>query len=174
MKLESYIKKNRKALDVEEADEKSLWEGINKAVQRTRRSRFLMINRSAAAVAAFILLSSIAAYFIGRNHSDKLILINADPELARQEVLLLKQIDDYSEKIKATGFDVDLLESGKGEVKYIEDLIHYYTEDLEQNGPNPRLINSLIDLYEKKLLVLNRMLNEIEINESHEKLKINM
>jgi hypothetical protein len=139
-----------------------------------KKPRRLRISRSAAAVAAITILLVMAAYFIGRNQRNNLVLINIDSELAKQEVLLLRQIDDYSEQIKKTGFNVNKLVSGNRETEYIDDLIHYYSEDLKQNGPNPRLINSLMDLYEKKILVLNRMLNEIEKNESHEKRKINM
>ncbi len=174
MKLESYIKNNRKALDVEEPDEKHLWKGITKGMGQTKRARLFMTSRSAAAVAAIIILSVIAAYFIGRNHQNKLILSNINSGLASHEVVLLKQIDDYSEQIRKTGFNTDHLASGNRELDYIDDLIHYYSEDLKQNGPNDRLINSLIDLYEKKILVLTRMLNEIEKNESHEKSKINL
>jgi len=174
MKLESYIKENRKALDVEKPDEKYLWKGIIKAVGSLKKPRRLIISRSVAAVAAITILAIIGAYFIGRNQHNNLILVNVDSKLAKQEVILLRQIDDYSEQIKKTGFNVDQLVSGNREVEYIDDLIHYYSEDLKQNGPNPRLINSLIDLYEKKILVLNRMLNEIEKYESHEKRKINL
>jgi hypothetical protein len=31
-----------------------------------------------------------------------------------------------------------------------------------------------MDLYQKKILILNRMLNEIEKNKSHEKRKVNI
>ncbi len=174
MKLESYIKNNRKDLDVEEADEKYLWKGILKGMGQTKRTRLFITSRSAAAIAAIIILSGIAAYFIGRNHQNNLILANINSDLASHEVVLLKQIDDYSKQIRKTGFNTDHLASGTKELDYIDDLIHYYSEDLKQNGPNDKLIYSLIDLYEKKILVLTRMLNEIEKNESHEKSKINL
>ena len=174
MKLESYIKENRKALDVEKPDEEHLWRSIKKKMGLSDKSPFLKVTRSVAAIAAITVLSVITAYFIGRNQRHDLIFINIDPELAKKEVLFLNQIDNYSDLIKNTRVNIDQLVSGTKEIEYIDDLIHYYSNDLKNNGPNPKLINSLMDLYEKKILILNRMLNEIEKNESHEKRKINM
>ena len=159
---------------MEKPDEDYLWKGISSGIEPSKKYSLPVIIRSAAAVAVMLILSGTAAYFIGRNNQNKLILENINTELAKQEVFLLNQISDYSEQIKETGFNTDLLATGNKELDYIDDLIEYYSEDLKQNGPNEKLINSLIDLYEKKILVLNRMLNEIEKNESHEKRKINL
>gem|GEM_PF-6858438 len=126
------------------------------------KTPFLKVTRSVAAIAAITVLSVIAAYFIGRNRQHDLIFINIDPELAKKEVLFLNRIDNYSDLIKNTRVNIDQLVSGTKEIEYIDDLIHYYSKDLKNNGPNPKLINSLMDLYEKKILILNRMLNEIE------------
>jgi hypothetical protein len=174
MKLESFIRNNRKELDVEKPDEKYLWEKIRYELKKSKKSRLRVFFRSAAAIAAIMILSVVTAYFIGRSQQPKLIFVNTDPELAKQENLLLEQITDYSKQIRKTRFNSAILITTKTDLNYIDDLITLYSEDLIQNGPNPRLINSLMDLYRKKILILNRMLNEIEKNESHEKRKINM
>ncbi len=174
MKLESYIKENRKALDVEKPDENRLWRRIKKATGLSEKSRLRRVSGSVAAIAAIAVLSVITVYFIGRNQRHDPIFMNVDPELAKKEVFFLNQIENYSDLIKNTRANVNQLVSGENEIEYIDDLINHYSEDLKNNGPNPKLINSLMDLYEKKILILNRMLNEIEKNESHEKRKINM
>jgi hypothetical protein len=174
MKLESFIRNNRKELDVEKPDEKYLWEKIRYELKKSKKPRLRVFFRSAAAIAAIMILSVVAAYFIGRSRQPELIFVNIDPELAKQENLLLEQITDYSKQIRKTGSNSATLITTQTDLNYIDDLITLYSEDLKQNGPNPRLINSLMDLYRKKILLLNRMLNEIEKNESHEKRKINM
>jgi hypothetical protein len=174
MKLESFIRDKRKELDVEQPDEKYLWEKIWHGLEKIKRPRQRILFRSAAAIAAIMILSVMAAYFIGRNQQPKLIFVNIDPGLAKQESLLLGQISNYSKQMHKAGFNPAMLNTTQTDLNYVDDLIALYSEDLKRNGPNPKLINSLMDLYQKKILLLNRILNEIEKNESHEKRKINM
>ncbi|MCX6254425.1 MAG: hypothetical protein NTV31_08115 [Bacteroidia bacterium] len=174
MKLESYIRNNRNALDVEKPDEEYLWKGIQQATGIGKKHRQIVFFRSAAAIAAIMILSVTLAYFIGQNQQPRLIFLNMDPDLAKQEVHLLNQINDYSDQIKKASFNSTQLVTGNRDIEYVDELINHYSEDLKQNGPNPKLINSLMDLYQKKILILNRMLNEIEKNKSHEKHKVNM
>jgi hypothetical protein len=174
MKLESYIRNNRNSLDVEKPDGEYLWKGIQEATGKAKKRRQILLFGSVAAIAVIVILSVTIAYFIGQNQRPGLVFINMDPGLAKQEVLLLNQINDYSSQIKNTGFKSDQLVTGIRDLDYTDELIKHYSEDLKQNGPNPKLINSLMDLYQKKILILNRMLNEIEKNKSHEKRKVNI
>lgn len=174
MKLESYIRSNRDALDVEKPDEENLWRGISQSLGKTKRHQKIVYLRSAAAVAVIMVLSVSLAYFIGKSQQPQLIFVNIDPNLAKQEAGLLNQIDDYSNQIKKASYNPNQLVTNSKDLEYVDELISHYTEDLKQNGPNPKLINSLMDLYQKKILILNRMLNEIEKNKNDEKRKINI
>ncbi len=174
MKLEPYIRNNRKALDVEKPDEKYLWKGIRQAMGRSKKHRQIVFFRSAAAIVAIMILSVMVAYFIRRDQQPELIFANIDPDLGKQEVQLLNQIDNYSKQIKKISFNPTWLVTSNRDLEYVDELINHYSEDLRQKGSNPKLIHSLMDLYQKKILILNRMLNEIEKNESHEKRKVNM
>lgn len=174
MDLESYIRKNRNALDVEKPDEEYLWKGIQPELGRAKKHLQLIIFRSVAAVASIIILSVILTYFISRDQQPNLIFVNMDPALAKQEVNLQNQINDFSDQIRKTSFNPDKLITGNRDLEYVDDLIDLYSKDLKQNGPNAKLINSIMDLYQKKILILNRMLNEIEKNKNHENRKVNI
>jgi len=172
MKLESYIREHRNSLDVEKPDEEYLWTGIRQAVGKAKRHRLILIYSSVAAVALIMILSVSIAYFIGRNQQPGLIFANMDLILAEKEVQLRNQINDSSDQIKKAHFNPDQLMTGNRDLEYVDELIDIYSKDLKQNGPNSKLINSIMDLYQKKILILNRMLNEIEKNKNHENRKV--
>ncbi len=172
MNLESYIRKNRKELDIEKPDEDYLWTGISQAVKVPRKH--LIIWRSVAAVSAVLIVSLTLTYFLSYGRKPQLIFVNIDPALASQEAQFLNQITSYSKLIKQASYNDSQLATGGNEIRFIDELINQYSEDLQQNGPNPKLINSLMDLYRKKIMLLERMLNEIEKNKNNEKHEINI
>lgn len=174
MELESHIRNNRNSLDLDIPDEEYLWKGISQAMGKAKRHKQILFFRSAAAIALIMILSVSLAYFIGKNQQPKLIFVNMDPSLAKQEVQFLAQINDYSNQIKEASYSTNQLVTSNKDIEYVDDLIKLYSDDLKQNGPNPKLISSLMDLYQKKILILNRMLNEIEKSKSNEKRKINI
>jgi len=174
MNLESYIRKNRNSLDVEKPDEEYLWTGISNAVKANKKRNFNLLYRAIAAASVILIVSLTFAYFITRGGGQQLLFENSDPALASEEVRFTNQIESYSRLVKKSSIDLDQLATGKKEIQYIDDLIGYYSKDLKQNGSNPKLVNSLMDLYQKKIMLLERILNEIEKSKNHEKQKINI
>jgi hypothetical protein len=174
MNLESYIKKNRSQLDIEKPDEGYLWTGISQAIMDNKKRNHSLLLRAIAAASVLLILSLSLTYFLNRGSRQPLIFVNGDPALAKQEVLFRNQIDTYSKLIKETPFDASRLAPSRSEIQYIDDLIGYYSKDLRQNGSNQKLINSLMDLYQKKIMLLERMLNEIEKSKNYEKHKIDI
>ncbi|OFX85776.1 MAG: hypothetical protein A2W99_05610 [Bacteroidetes bacterium GWF2_33_16] len=168
MKIEEYIRQNRNKLDVENADEDFLWAGISQSFIKPKRSKRMVVLQIAASVLLFIGLSyAVFELSIIRNNQE-LILKNIDPKLARQEAQFQKQINTYYNTLIKTNFDKDQLATSFNELQNIDDMIHQYSEDLKNHGANPKILNSLMDLYQKKILVLDRMLNEIEKNKNYE------
>jgi hypothetical protein len=174
MNLESYIRENRDSLDVEKPDEEYLWTGISQAIKGHKKLNHYVLYGSIAAASAILILSLTFVFYLNRGGKQQLIFVNSDPALANQEVQFVNQINRYSKLINSTSYDANQLATGKKEIQYIDDLIGYYTKDLKQNGSNPKLVNSVMDLYQKKIMLLERMLNEIEKSKDHEKRKINI
>ena len=174
MKIEEYIRKNRSELDIDKPDEDYLWTGISQAMNGTKRSKNIVFWRSIAAASVILVVSISAVYFFNRSNKQQLIFVNINPALANQEAQFKNQINNYSNLIKQASFNDNQLATGSTEIQYIDELIDYYSSDLKQKGPNSKLINSLMDLYRKKIMLLERMLNEIEKSKENEKRKINI
>lgn len=174
MKIEQYIRKNRSELDIEKPDEDYLWTGISQALNGTRKSKNKVLWRSMAAASVILFVSISATYFFTISKKQQLIFVNIDPTLANQEVQFINQIESYSKLIKQASVNDKQMATGTSEIQYIDELIEHYSEDLKQKGPNSKLINSLMDLYRKKLMLLERMLNEIEKSKENEKRNINI
>jgi hypothetical protein len=174
MNIEEYIRKNRNQLDVEHPDEDYLWTGISHSISKKKsRSRFLVL-KIAAAAAVIIALSVITYQVTSLRNNQQLILANIDPDLAKQEAKFQHQIKTYYQVLQKTDFDKDQLATSYKDLEYIDTLILKYSEDLNTYGPNPKLLNSLMDLYQKKIKLLDRMLNEIEKQKRYENAKTNI
>lgn len=174
MNFEEYIRKNRPKLDVEKPDEDFLWAGISHSLNQTRKHRFKLPLKIAASIVVIIGLGFFAYQTIAIRANQELILANIDPNLAKEEAQLQNQIKVYYQVLENSDHDQGLLTENYRDLEYIDTLLSQYSNDLSKNGPNPRLLNSLMDLYQKKIRLLNRMLNEIEKNKRNENYKTNI
>ena len=174
MNLEEYIRKNRNQLDVERTDEDYLWTGISHSLNNNRKHKRFLAIKIAASIIIVLSLSIITYQLTSIRYNQQLILAKTDPNLAKQEAQFQNQIKTYYQVLQKSNYDEDLLATSFNDLEYIDTLINKYSEDLNKYGPNPKLINSLMDLYQKKIRMLNRMLNEIEKTEVYENNKTNI
>ncbi len=107
-------------------------------------------------------------------NNQQLILAKFDPNLAKQEAQFQNQIKTYYQVIESSNVNKDQLVTSFKDLEYIDTLIGKYSDDLNKYGPNPKLLNSLMDLYQKKIRMLNRMLNEIDKENKYENTKTNI
>lgn len=168
MKLEKYIKENREFLDVEKPNKELLWENISKQLTSKKRKKHFQKWKIAAVVIVVIGFSFLAYQNLSIRNNQNLILRKIDPALAKEEAKFQKQIEIYYQVLQKTNYDKNTLPTSIKNVEYIDDLIKKYLEDLQKYGPNSKLLKSLMDLYQKKIMLLNRMLEEIERNKKNE------
>lgn len=168
MKIEEYIRKNRDKLDTEKPDEDYLWTGISQSFMKPKKTKRFYIIRIAAAALILITLTYTGFELATIRKNQQLILSKIDPVLAQQEAQFQEQINSYYKILHQTKFDKNQLVTNYSELQNIDEMIQQYSEDLKKHGPNPKILNSLMDLYQKKILVLDRMLNEIEKNKNYE------
>jgi hypothetical protein len=174
MKFDEYIRNNRQKFDVEKPDEDYLWTGISQSLNNKKKRNSYLILKIAAAIFIAIGLSFITYQMIAIRLNQELILANIDPKLAKEEAELQNQIKVYYQVLENSDYNKDLLSENFKDLEYMDTLILQYSKDLNQNGPNPRLLNSLMDLYQKKIRLLDRMLNEIEKDRKNESNKTNI
>ncbi|MBU8892076.1 MAG: DUF3379 domain-containing protein [Bacteroidales bacterium] len=174
MNIEEYIRKNRSNLDVDKPDEDYLWNKISHSVNKPKKQKRFFALKIAASVIVVVGLSLLTYQITTLRNNQQLILAKIDPELAKQEAQFQNQIKTYYQVLQKSSYNEDLLTTNFKDLEYIDTLINQYSEDLAVNGPNPRLLNSLMDLYQKKIRLLDRMLNEIEKDKNYENNKTNI
>ena len=165
MEIEEYIQNIRPMLDTEQPDEEHIWIGISQSLKNQKRNHYW---KYALLAAAMIVIAFAAGYHFTEKSEQHLIFVNLDPKLAKQEAEFVKLISDYTRQIEREHFDLEALPTTPDILKDMDRLIEAYSSDLRQYGANPELIQTLLDLYEKKIMLLNRMLNEIKIEKENE------
>ena len=165
MNFEEYIRNNRPTLDVEQPDEEHIWMGISNSLNIQRKTHYW---KYALMAAAMVVIAFSAGYHFTKKSEQHLIFVNLDPKLARQEAELVHLISDYTRQIEHENFDLETLPTTPAILKDMDKLLEAYSADLRQYGADPELIRTLLDLYEKKIMLLNRMLNEIKKEKDHE------
>jgi hypothetical protein len=142
--------------------------GISQALETHAKRRQNHYWKYALLAAAMIVIAFAAGYHATKKSEHHLIFVNVDPKLAKQEAEFVNLIENYTQQIEQTNFNLELLPTTPDDLKYIDKLIEVYSADLRQFGSNPELIETLLDLYETKIMLLNRMLNEINQEKENE------
>lgn len=167
--LEKYLKENRLKLDADNPDDESIWAGIQGGMDK---KKYTLPQWFWKVAAIFIFLVS-ATYFILNETQNKqvvvLTLADVSQELGSQENELKKMVDLKWEEVKP------LLEDGSSdlqflldEMKSLDEIYETYQNDLAKIGPNEDIVNAMLDYYQKKIKILNRLLHEIQKQDSHE------
>ena len=171
MKFEEYIRKNRPMLDVDLSDEDVIWVGISHSLEKHAKQKRIYYWRYALLAAAMVVIVFAAGLHVTKKSEHQLIFVNLDPKLAKQEAELVSLIGNYTQQIEHENYNLETLSTSPDELKYTDKLIEVYSADLRQYGANPELIETLLDLYEKKIMLLKSMLNEIKQEKEYENAK---
>jgi len=168
-KLEDIIKNKRPYLDVEEPDNEYIWEGIERKLgpKPKIRGNFLKI----AAIALIIISagSAILIPFLRKQNDNSFItLSDLSPELKTEEMFFTQTIYHQMEQINNANIDHEQYKSFFEEIEILDNYYQEYLVDLQQMGNNPRLIKAMLNYYEMKIRILEKMLNEIEKQQYYE------
>ena len=162
MKIEEYVRKNRAMMDIDQPDEDLIWMGISQSLENSAKQKRIYYWRYALLAAAMVVIAFAVGLHVTKKSEQHLVFVNLDPALVKQEAELVHLIGNYTRKIEKENFDLETLATTPDDLKYTDKLIEAYSADLRQYGANPELIETLLDLYDKKIMLLKRMLNEIE------------
>lgn len=168
--LEKYLEKNRQELDAETPDDTLIWQGIRQGIKNDRQ----VLSNWFWKAAAIFLLGVLSTYIV-INKTEKtpvvvVTLADISQELGRQEAELKLIADRKWEEIKP------LLPTENNELQFLLDELKEldvvyvtYREDLYKTGVNEQITQVLLDYYEKKIRILNRLLLEIQKQKNYEK-----
>ena len=171
MKFETHIRNIRPMMDVEQPDEELIWMGITQSMKNHTKQKRIRNCKYALLAAAMIVIAFAAGYHASKKSEQHLIFVHLAPELAKQEIEFVNLIKTYTRQIELENFNLQTLSITPDDLKYIDKLVEVYSADLEQYGASPELIATLLDLYEKKIMLLKNMLNEIKKEKEYENYK---
>ena len=171
--LEKYLRENRLRLDVEEPEEDIIWEGIRDNLHRNKQTLPTWFWKAAA---IFIFVVSATYFVVNETSKNKVILVTLDDvskELGNQEMELKQTID-----LKWKEIEPQIPQNDKhfqfliNELNELDNVYSTYQTDLGQTLENEKIINAMLDYYEKKIKILNRILLEIEKQKDHETISL--
>ena len=167
--LKKYLKKKRWELDVEEPDIDAIWSGIQ---QKTNSKRFVLPGWFWK-VAAIFLFAVTVTYTITdiRNKNQMVVITLADisKDLGQEEAQLKQMVSLKWEEVELQlPDDRSDFRFLFDELKELDKVYADYQKDLYKTGPNKQIIEAMLDYYQKKIRLLNRMLMEIQKQKEHE------
>lgn len=167
--LEKILQEKQLRLDVEEPGNDLIWEGIRSGLHKKQG----LPEWFWKAAAIFILIVS-ATYFITNETSKKQVVIvslsDISKDLGLQENQLKQQVNLKWGQVEKQ------LPDNNPEIQYLLDQLHEldaiyatYQKDLNRTLDNEPVIRAMLDNYDKKIRILNRLLMEIGKEKDHEK-----
>ncbi len=174
--FEKYVVRHRAEMDTEEPDRDFLWEGVNVALLKQKYNRRVKIWQVAAVLFAVIAMGQLTYLFL--NPSGEVVKNVAtndkteDQEISgafqaleanyQKEVAALEN-QVQSKKINPSEYAI-LFE----ELDYIKEVEGEFRSDIPLVNDKERLAEILVDTYEKKIKLLERLLEQIERDEKRQ------
>jgi len=171
-KFEEFLENNRQGLDVEEPDDQLIWEGINSDL----RAKPKLVFRNLWRVAAILLLLVSSSYIVYNEYFKpeqkvySVSLSDIDPGFAVMETDYMLVIDNKMQELgQVSSSEIENIETYREELENLDKMYNEYQKDFLELGKNERLIMAMMDYYEKKMRILDRMLMEIQKQKDYEK-----
>ncbi len=173
LEIEKYLRKNRWKLDADTPDDELIWDGIQQKMNRQHNQP----NNRFWKIAAVFLLGILATYVVVKETTeDKIVVVtlsDISKDLGEQEAELKLTVAKKWKEIEP------LTAAEKSEFKFLFDEMNeldkvykIYEQELYNNGENEQIIHALLDYYEKKIRLLNRLSLEIEKQKNYENITL--
>lgn len=169
MKLEKYLKENRLRLDAEQPDDELLWKGISQQLRKNKPERGNWFWKIAAVFLFGVLITYVTVKETSKEKVVIISLADVSKELGEQEAALKLVADKKWAEIGPLSVeDKTQFQFLLDELNELDKVYSEYEKDLNEIGGNEQIINALLDYYEKKIRILNRLSLEIQKQKSHE------
>ena len=174
--FDKYFESHREELDSMEPQRDILWNRIEKSMHEKANNKKLHIWRVAAILLAFLAIGQFVYILIGQDQSYDDSLMTAENRGAFEslEVSYQNEVSALQERVSEKKIDRSQYSVLFEELDYIDQVESEFKDDIPLANDRERLAAILIDTYEKKILLLERLLQQIDRNEKQEqKLKKN-
>lgn len=175
LKLENYLRNERENLDVELPDDSTVWQGIERGMKaRGKRNtdRIGLVRFRNIAAAAIILFS---AGYIANDiiHSitgrQTMTLSSFDGKLGIREDEYRATVSLLSGEVKSlSGSSDPVMSELFRELKKLDALYNESVTDLKELGATDKIINTIFNIYEQKIRLLELIILETKRTQNHE------
>ncbi len=160
MHIEDYISKNKNKLDGEKPDKAGIWAGITN-IQTRRKSRHIKITQWVAASVVVLMVTGILLRheIVMQQQIENLSQINT--ELAQKEKSYQNQINQKWSQFKSMPTHSSSMQTDlTNELKELDTLYQQGLKDLKKNPDNDRAVMILLETYEKRLRIIEKLIYE--------------
>lgn len=160
--FEEQVKGLQHEMDTDELDIEASWTGIHHRLPKKRRTM-----RVWYAAASIILLAGIG-WFLRPPESPKnwieyqgeITVGSLSPELAKLEEEYKLEINSKWNALDKDAIDSAELQFILDELSLLEELSTEYQNDLQELGPNEKIIQTILKCYERKIQLLDQLTRE--------------
>lgn len=167
--IEKYLKRNQLKLNTEEPDDELIWSGIRNEVKKNKPTQANWFWKIAAVFLFGVLITYVEVKETAKEQVVIVTLADISEELGQQEAELKLIADSKWAEVKSLSIseksDFQFL---LDELNELDKVYNSYEKDLTEIGGNEQIVNALLDYYEKKIRILNRISMEIQKQKNEE------
>jgi len=166
--IEKYLKQNRLKLDVEKPNDDRIWNGIRNEIKKDTPEQSNWFWKIAAVFLFGVLITYV---LVKETTKEKVVIVtlaDVSKELGQHEAALKLVVDKkWAEIQPLSAADKSQFQFLLDELTELDKVYKTYEKDLYEIGENEQIINALLDYYEKKIRILNRLSLEIQKQKDH-------
>lgn len=175
--FDKYFEDHRENLDTQEPKRDALWNEIESSLNNKKTKRSLLLWRVAAILLAFVAVGQLT-YILIQPKPDSVGVYAVEEEnegpFEKLEASYQFELSTLQKKVEAKKIDRTQYAVLLDELEYVDQIENEFKQDLPLTNDREKLAAILIDTYEKKIMLLERLLLQIDRDEKQEqKLKKN-
>lgn len=171
--IEKYLNKKREQLDVEQADDQMLWEGIRKELLTERKTVRFNIWKAAAIFLAIFTFSYIIYNEASKEKEREFTLSQINESLGEREKeyqqLIMMKMQTANINDLAANSEHEILRVLFSELNELDTIYLDAKNDLENHGYLEQIVEIVFDTYEKRIRILEQIIMESQKLEKYEK-----
>lgn len=179
-KTEKYLKENRHLLDVEDPRDDTIWKMIEKNSIKPKSKELkvktiFLFNTTSRRIAAAALIILALSYItidltVGISLKNENYLSQVGEEYGNIEKEYIRTVKYKEQEVKEVGkADTDIIKSIIDELNELDELFKITSRDLIELGDNQQAVNTIFNIYERKIELLERIIIETNKNMNYEK-----
>ena len=175
--FDKYFEEHHQEMGVEEPKREALWNGIESSLNNRKIKKRLVLWKVAAVALAFIALGQLTYIMLITKGSNTEVYVDHDEShgaFEKLEASYQYELRTLEKKVEAKKIDRSQYAVLLDELEYVDQIEIEFKQDIPLTNDREKLAAILIDTYEKKIMLLERLLLQIDREEKKEqKLKKN-